>query len=407
MTQLSNRTLFTGDNLPVLRRMDNASVDLIYLDPPFNSNRTYSAPIGSEAAGAAFKDSWELSDVDLAWHGEIAEREPALYEIVGAAGRAHSKGMQAYLIMMAVRLLEMRRILRPTGSVYLHCDPTASHYLKTLMDAIWGKDQFRNEIVWSYKRWPSKQRNFQSMHDVILRYSAGGEWTWNQQYEPPSASYVKRFKGKTQVLDPESKTRKLVIDKPTKGLPMRDSWDISILAGSSKERCGYPTQKPLTLLERIIQSSSNPSDVILDPFCGCATTLVAAEKLDRHWIGIDLSDMAVRLVKSRMERELGGLICKVVHRTDIPERTDQGPLPDYRTHKHTLYGRQEGRCEGCRIYFPYPNLTVDHVQPRSQGGTHHMSNLQLLCGACNSIKGTGTMADLRARLERRDGTGPK
>lgn len=404
MTQLSNRTLFTGDNLPVLRRMDTASVDLIYLDPPFNSNRTYSAPIGSEAAGAAFKDSWQLSDVDLAWHGELAEREPALYEIVGAAGQAHSKGMQAYLIMMAVRLLEMRRILRPTGSVYLHCDPTASHYLKTLMDAIWGKDQFRNEIVWNYKRWPSKQRNFQSMHDVILRYSASAEWTWNQQYEPPSVSYVKRFKGKTQVLDPQSKTRKLVIDKPTKGLPMRDSWEISVLAGSSKERCGYPTQKPLRLLERIIQASSDPSDVILDPFCGCATTLVAAEKLDRHWIGIDLSEMAVRLVKSRMERELGGLICKVVHRTDIPERTDQGPLPDYRTHKHTLYGRQEGRCEGCRIYFPYPNLTVDHVQPRSLGGTHHMSNLQLLCGACNSIKGTGTMADLRARLERRDGT---
>ena len=404
MTQLSNRTLFTGDNLPVLRRMDTASVDLIYLDPPFNSNRTYSAPIGSEAAGAAFKDSWQLSDVDLAWHGELAEREPALYEIVGAAGQAHSKGMQAYLIMMAVRLLEMRRILRPTGSVYLHCDPTASHYLKTLMDAIWGKDQFRNEIVWNYKRWPSKQRNFQAMHDVILRYSASAEWTWNQQYEPPSTSYVKRFKGKTQILDPQSKTRKLVIDKPTKGLPMRDSWEISILAGSSKERCGYPTQKPLKLLERIIQASSDPSDVILDPFCGCATTLVAAEKLDRHWIGIDLSEMAVRLVKSRMERELGGLICKVVHRTDIPERTDQGPLPDYRTHKHTLYGRQEGRCEGCRIYFPYPNLTVDHVQPRSLGGTHHMSNLQLLCGACNSIKGTGTMADLRARLERRDGT---
>lgn len=106
-----------------------------------------------------------------------------------------------------------------------------------------------------------------------------------------------------------------------------------------------------------------------------------------------------------MERELGGLLCKVVHRTDLPERTDQGPLPDYRTHKHTLYGRQEGRCEGCRFYFPYPNLTVDHIQPRSQGGTHHMSNLQLLCNACNSIKGTGSMADLRARLERRDGTG--
>ena len=114
--------------------------------------------------------------------------------------------------------------------------------------------------------------------------------------------------------------------------------------------------------------------------------------------------MAVNLVKSRMERELGGLICQVVHRTDIPERTDQGPIPDYRTHKHTLYGRQEGICEGCRLYFPFPNLTVDHKLPRSQGGTDHRTNLQLLCAACNSIKGTGTMADLRSRLERRDGT---
>ena len=189
-----------------------------------------------------------------------------------------------------------------------------------------------------------------------------------------------------------------------------DWWADGFLSNISawrKERTGYPTQKPAKLLERIIRASSNPGDVVLDPFCGCATTLVAAEKLDRHWIGIDLSSIAVRLVKSRMERELGGLICEVVHRTDIPERTDQGPLPDYRTHKHTLYGKQEGRCEGCHFYFPYPNLTVDHVQPRSQGGTHHLSNLQLLCAACNSIKGTGTMADLRARLERRDGAAPK
>ena len=174
MTQISNRTLFTGDNLPILRRMDSASVDLIYLDPPFNSNRTYSAPIGSEAAGAAFKDSWELSDTDLAWHGEIAEREPALHEIIGAAGKSHSKGMQAYLTMMGVRLLEMRRILRPTGSIYLHCDPTAGAYLKTLMDAILGPDNFRNEIVWCYTGPSGAKRDFPRKHDTILRYGRGG-----------------------------------------------------------------------------------------------------------------------------------------------------------------------------------------------------------------------------------------
>ena len=138
----SNRTLWIGDNLDIMRGMNSETVNLIYLDPPFNSNRNYSAPIGSEAAGAAFKDTWTLSDVDEAWHGEIADRDPALYAIVDAAGLSHGKGMKSYLIMMAVRLLEMRRLLKPTGSIYLHCDPTASHYLKTLMDAIYGRETF-------------------------------------------------------------------------------------------------------------------------------------------------------------------------------------------------------------------------------------------------------------------------
>ena len=141
-----NRTLWTGDNLDIMRGMNSESVDLIYLDPPFNSKRDYAAPIGSEAAGAAFKDTWTLSDVDEAWHGEIAERQPALYAIIDAAGLAHGKGMKSYLIMMAVRLLEMRRLLKPTGSIYLHCDPTASHYLKMLMDTVFGSRRFLNEM---------------------------------------------------------------------------------------------------------------------------------------------------------------------------------------------------------------------------------------------------------------------
>ena len=143
-----NRTLWTGDNLDIMRGLNSETVDLIYLDPPFNSNRDYSAPIGSEAAGAAFKDTWALSDVDLAWHGEIAEANPALYRVIDAAREAHGKGMQSYLIMMAVRLLEMHRLLKPTGSIYLHCDPTASHYLKLLMDSIFGSGSFKAEINW-------------------------------------------------------------------------------------------------------------------------------------------------------------------------------------------------------------------------------------------------------------------
>ena len=399
MTQLTNRTLFTGDNLPILRRIDSGSIDLIYADPPFNSNRNYSAPIGSEAAGAAFRDTWTLSDVDLAWHGELADRSPALYQIISAAGLSHSKGMQAYLISMAVRLIEMKRVLADTGSVYLHCDPTAGAYLKTLMDAIFGAHMFRNEIVWCYSVPGNATKHFPRKHDTILFYAMpNASFNRDAVRVPYSPRTLERSKYAGQGFGSQSARN---LGSKSRGKLVEDYW-TDIPFAPRRERVGYPTQKPLALLERIITASSNPGDTILDPFCGCATTLVAAEKLDRKWVGIDLSDLAVTLVKRRMERELGGLICDVVHRTDIPARTDQGKIADYRTHKHTLFGRQEGRCEGCRIVFPFPNLTVDHKTPRKQGGLDNLDNLQLLCGACNSIKGTGTMAELRARLERRD-----
>ena len=182
----ANRTLWTGDNLDIMRGMNSESVDLIYLDPPFNSNKNYSAPIGSEAAGAAFKDTWTLSDVDEAWHGEIADREPTLYAIIDAAGRSHGKSMRSYLIMMAVRLLEMRRLLKDTSSIYLHCDPTASHYLKMLMDAVFGKGQFQNEIVWCYRKWTRRATRFPRAHDVILLYSRSERPTFNVQHIPVS-----------------------------------------------------------------------------------------------------------------------------------------------------------------------------------------------------------------------------
>ncbi len=170
----ADKTIWTGDNLDILRGMNSECVDLIYLDPPFNSNKTYEAPVGSKAAGAAFKDTWTLSDLDVAWMGLIADEQPAIAYLLDAAGRTHGKGMQSYLTMMAVRLLEMRRVLKDTGSLYLHCDPTASHYLKLLLDAVFGQGNFRNEIVWAYRRWPAKQNDFQRMHDVIFRFAGGG-----------------------------------------------------------------------------------------------------------------------------------------------------------------------------------------------------------------------------------------
>ena len=395
----ASRTMWTGDNLDILRGLNSETVDLVYLDPPFNSNRDYAAPVGSQAAGAAFKDTWHLSDLDVAWAGLIADEEPAVSYLLDASGRTHSKGMQSYLTMMAVRLLELRRVLKPTGTIYLHCDPTADSYLRALMDAVYGPANFRNEIVWSYRRWPSKHSNFQRMHDVILRYSRGSEVVWNQLYEPVSESFRRRFKGKANRLDPGA-TRKRAAEHDTPGLPMRDVWDISILAGASKERVGYPTQKPLALLERIVEASTNAGDMVLDPFAGCATAAVAAEKLGREWIGIDLSPKAVELVNERLRTlyDLPLFPFDLTTRTDIPRRTDVDAPPNYRKNKHVLYGEQEGRCGGCSTPFEYRNLEVDHVHPRSRGGTDHIENLQLLCGHCNRIKGDRDQAYLVARL---------
>ena len=405
---MKNRTIFTGDNLDVMRGIDSQSVDLIYLDPPFNSNRNYSAPIGSRAAGAAFKDTWTLDDVDEAWHGEIADRDPALYATIGAARLTHSKGMQSYLTMMAVRMLEMRRILKPTGSIYLHVDPTASHYLKCLMDSIFGRENFGNEIVWCYKgsNSPTKAR-FNAKHDSILFYRSN-ESTFHNQYLDYGAATLKQYnrvdsegrRYRMHSYRADGSERRLYLDQ-AKGIPVSSWWtDINSFgtATQSKERTGYPTQKPLALLERIIKASSNPGDIVLDPFCGCATTCVAAEKLGRRWLGIDLSSLAVGLVRTRLSKECGDLICDVTERTDLPQRTDLGELPNYRTHKHTLYGRQEGVCTGCLMHFPFRNLTIDHRIPRVHGGSDHISNLQLLCQACNSQKGTGSQARLVAKL---------
>ena len=189
-----NRTLWTGDNLDIMRGLNSESVDLIYLDPPFNSNREYSAPIGSEAAGAAFKDTWTLNDVDLAWHGLIAEENPGLYGIIDAAGVAHGKAMKSYLIMMAVRLLEMKRILKPTGSIYLHCDPTASHYLKLTMDSVFGPANFHSEITW--KRTNAKGlafKGYPNNADLLLYYSKADQFTWNRPFRPHDQSYVDKF----------------------------------------------------------------------------------------------------------------------------------------------------------------------------------------------------------------------
>ncbi len=199
----ADKTIWTGDNLDILRGLNSASIDLIYLDPPFNSNRNYAAPVGSVAAGAAFKDTWTLSDLDVAWMGLIADEQPAMYQVLQTAGLTHGKGMQSYLCMMAVRLLEMRRVLKDTGSIYLHCDPTASHYLKLLMDSILGRGTSATKLLVVPEMAVACSSRFQTMHDVLLytpkakKRPQGSTLITNL----PSTSQLPetRFKGRTQI----------------------------------------------------------------------------------------------------------------------------------------------------------------------------------------------------------------
>ncbi|MDE0067699.1 MAG: DNA methyltransferase [Acidimicrobiaceae bacterium] len=388
--------------------MNSETVDLIYLDPPFNSNANYAAPIGSVAAGAEFKDTWTLSDIDVEWINLMEAREPSLYRVLLSAMRDSDK---SYLAYMAVRLLEMRRLLKETGSIYLHCDPTMSHYLKLVMDAIFGRDAFRREIVWNLQTssgFKSQVNGFVRGHDVILYYGRAG-FIFNKQYLPHKEAYKARFRKKDGdgrfYRDDRSGGRRQYLDQ-TRGVMLTDVWsDIMSFqqAATSAEIVGYPTQKPLALLERIIAASSNEGDVVLDPFAGCATTCVAAEKLDREWVGIDLSPKAAELVNERLRGEMGDLFhhAYVTSRADIPPRTDLGNLQRYNSafNKNFLYGEQSGDCAGCRTHFEKRHLEVDHIIARAKGGTDHLDNLQLLCGHCNAVKGDRGMEYLRIKLQ--------
>lgn len=303
--------LYYGDNLEILRRYVVAeSVDLIYLDPPFNSNATYNVLFaeqdGSRSAAQiqAFGDTWR-------WDQAAARAYEETVEAGGGVARAlqafhtllGNSNMLAYLAMMAPRLVELHRVLKPTGSLYLHCDPTASHYLKIVMDAIFGTKQFLNEVIWHYQTsGGAPKKTLIRNHDTILRYSktAAPNVTWT----PPREAWPETTLRKWQ-RDEEGRIYHIHNDTGTRyyidpgGKLMDDVWDITLAARSS-ERLGYPTQKPEALLERIITASSNAGDLVLDPFCGCGTAIVAAQKLGRHWIGIDITHLAIGLIKSRL-----------------------------------------------------------------------------------------------------------
>ena len=289
-------------------------VDLIYLDPPFNSSANYNIIYGKDRAGlprdewaqfTAFEDTWY-------WNADAAQRvaeikrataHPAHKAIRGLSEMLPETGMLAYLVYMADRLAEMRRLLKDSGSIYLHCDPTASHYLKTIMDSVFGVKNFRNEIVWCYSSTSQASRWFPKKHDVVFWYSKNSAWTFNADavrvpFAKPLVKHGKTWK---------SGGKKELAERTKAGKIVEDWWqDIFPLNSMANERLGYPTQKPLTLLERIIKASSNESDIVLDPFCGCGTTLEAAYKLGRKLIGIDISPFAItRVCRDRLQKAEG------------------------------------------------------------------------------------------------------
>ena len=362
--------LYFGDNLDILRQhVADESVDLIYLDPPFNSNATYNVLFreksGEQSAAqiTAFDDTWHWGlESESAYHDVVMDGPKTLADLLQAMRSFLGQNdMMAYLTMMAQRMVELHRVLKPTGSIYLHCDPTSSHYLKILLDAVFGPTNFRTEIVWkrtsAHSDTRQGRRQHGRIHDILLYYTKGADWIWNPVYTEYDEEYVDKFykhveaetgrrytlgditgpggsskgnphyeiMGVTRYWRYSEERMKELIDegrivqaKPgavprykryldeMPGVPIQDMWtDIRPVGSQAAERLGYPTQKPEALLERIINASSNEGDVVLDPFCGCGTAIAAAERLNRHWIGIDVTHIAITLIRHRLRDSFG------------------------------------------------------------------------------------------------------
>ena len=285
---ITNRMLIEGDNLPFMRWLPDGAVDLIATDPPFSKGKTFASADGQHK----FADTWHWGEASEADMAAVDGERPGAGALIDFA-RRFNPNLAAYLCFMGVRLIEMRRILKDTGSVYLHCDPTASHYLKALMDAVFGEKNFRNSIVWPYHTGGAGKHYYSRKHDIILFFAKSA----NYRHCPIQvrAYYSKRFFGTKTDED----------GRDYNDVYVRDVWeDIRPLIHPSAERNGYPTQKPLALYERIITASSNEGDLVLDPFCGCGTTLVAAERLGRRWIGVDLWEGGYEMIERRLADNL-------------------------------------------------------------------------------------------------------
>lgn len=455
----ANRTLYHGDNLPFLRGINSGTIHLIATDPPFNKGRDFHATPDSLAAGARFEDRWSWDrDVHQDWVDAIQDDWPAVWEVIDAANSLWPKrDMGAFLCWLGVRLLEMHRVLREDGTLYLHIDHTAHAYVKMLLDGIFGKENFRNEIVWHYGKMSNAKVNFPRNHDTILRYSKGDSVVFrpikgdNSEYR----NRFERFLTGNQVLYGTVKhlSDKLILRrvKRLRTALLRDLEDsdvlfdfdeefkaqsdvmyVPILKGNAKERTGFETQKPIALYRKLIEASSNEGDFVLDPFCGCATTLIAAERLDRQWIGMDIWERAHETVIDRLKKEglaapdgeSGGQLItfgQIGYSTVAPVRSDHADtaapvlktkqkiaeppgLKMSRAEMVEFLIEQNGMvCRGCDREFDDPlYLELDHNTPRSDGGLNHISNRLLLCGPCNRIKSnTLTLSGLRRENAKR------
>ena len=436
-----NRTLFKGDNLDFLRGMNSQTVDLIATDPPFNKDKDFHATPESRAAGARFQDRWRWKeDVQPDWVDDIKDDHPRVHElidfVIGGLERdakerkkiGGREDLAAFLCFMGVRLIEMRRVLKDSGSLYLHCDATASHYLKALCDAIFGDRHFKNEIVW--RKYAGRKNNatskFTTQHDVLLFYVKSAKAVFNPVMIPHSEEEIKKKYTHTdddgrryrlawgRRFQTTGENRKLYLDE-SPGRAVGNLWveDGLQLNTSSQERTGYPTQKPLALYERVIRASSNEGDLVLDPFCGCATTPIAAERLRRQWVGMDLWDGAYNIVKQRMEDNkqlLANPNAQIIYTQDAPVRTDGGddaptfelrlqrqrPVERWQRLSHEemrriLIDAQSSEnglvdCAGCGRSLEAEFMELDHINPRAQGGENWITNRILLCGPCNRRK---------------------
>ena len=410
-----NRTVFIGDNREVMLGLNAEIADAIITDPPFNSgqmrkddkvkidkkksaNLPYPVDENGDPA-RAYKDQWKIGDLSKRELEFIKYKDKDLVRFCQIIGNQHSDGMEAYLLFMASRLLLCHEILKETGSIFLHCDHSANGYLRMLMDAIFGKENFRNEIVWCYTGPSAAQKQFPRKHETIFWYSKSNKWTFNA--DAVKVPYVRLQTGKTSgIFKSDAKLRE--------SGKVPESWwtKFSPVGRIHKERCkGWDSQKPLKLYTRLVKAVTTRGDLVIDPFCGCSTTLIAAENAGCRWVGIDNNPERITMLNEQFEKlTLQDLWKGKVHikeiksKRDLPKRKDNRPpkkkMEDFKEKLLKKQRKFEGQhhyyhyCAICKNPFSEEYLEIDHIYPKAEGGEWIPKNLQLLCSRCNRRKGS-------------------